>query len=52
MVANRFNKKGWFSKMIAIRFLKVQNKWVVFKSDCFIPKTKRSFLKKKQTTIL
>ena len=32
-------------KTVVIRFLKVQNEWVVFKNDCFYPKTKRSLLK-------
>ena len=32
-------------KTIVIYFLKVQNEWFVFKNDCFIPKTKRSFSK-------
>ena len=31
--------------MIVIRFLKVQNEWIVFKNVNFFPKTKRSFLK-------
>ena len=55
MVTNRF-KKRLFSKTIVIRFLKVQNEWVVFKNDRFFPKTKPSFLKtiekrNKKTTI-
>ena len=33
-------------KTIVIYFLKVQNEWFVFKNDCFIPKTKRSVLKR------
>ena len=40
-----FLKKRSFTKTIVIRFLKVQNEWVVFKNDRFFPKTKRSFLK-------
>ena len=38
-------RKSFFKKTIVIRFLKVQNEWVVFKNDRFFPKTKPSFLK-------
>ena len=48
MVANRFNKNDCFQKTMAIRFLKVQNEWVVVKNDRFFSKTKQSFLKTKQ----
>ena len=43
-IFNIIVNKFYFSKAIVIRFLKVQNEWVVFKNDLF-PKTKRSFLK-------
>ena len=33
------------SFFIIIRFLKVQNEWVVFKNESFFPKTKQTFLK-------
>ena len=39
-------------KTIVIRFLKVQNEWVVFKNDRFFPKTKQSFLKTIEKTIV
>ena len=43
-----FLKKPSYKKtsQIIIRFLKVQNEWVVFKNDRLFPKTRRSFLKK------
>ena len=39
-----FQKRSIF-KTIVIRFLQVQNEWVVFKKDRFFPKTKQLFLK-------
>jgi len=42
---NRFFKSDRFFKTIVIRFLQVQNEWVVFKKDRFFPKTKQLFLK-------
>ena len=48
--------KGVGTKTIVIRFLKVQNEWVVFEIDSFFQKTKRSLLKTiekiKQKTIV
>ena len=51
---NRIKKRSQIVliKTIVIRFLKVQINWVVFKNDRFFLKTKRSFLKTKQKTII